>query len=479
MSRAVKEVVRPHAVQSDAAPISEPASENKTAGARLGKIDRRAANSSDFEYMSDTSAAFLQQSPGNGRLMLWLCVLCVAAAIFWASRAAIDEVTTGTGKVVPSRQVQVVQNLEGGIVAELMISEGDVVEEDEVLLRIDDTRFASSFRENKLRFLALKAKAARLRAEATGSSFIPPPDVPEKYAQLVERERALFDSRAAQLDSTVAILNQQIAQRREELEEMRARKGQVSRSRGLVQQELTMTSPLVAAGAISEVEVLRLRREVSELRGELDGLEHSIPRVESQLNEANRKVEEARLSFQNTARAELNDTVTELQGLSESSTALEDRVTRTSVRSPVRGTVKRLMITTVGGVVQPGMDLVEIVPLEDTLLVEAQVRPSDIAFLRAGQAAIVKFTAYDFAIYGGLAASVERISADTIADDRGETFYQVLVRTDRNYLGSDDDPLPLIPGMLTEVDILTGKKTVLEYLLKPVLRARDRALRER
>lgn len=449
------------------------------AAAAPRRVDRRAALTADIEFMPDTTAAFLEQSPRSGRLVLWAAAAFLAIGVTWASYAKLDEVTTGTGKVIPSRQVQVVQNLEGGIVSEILAGEGDIVDEGQVLLRIDDTRFSSSFRESRVRYLALRAKAARLRAEANATAFEAPAEMAAERPELVERERTLLDSRKIELANTVAILEQQIAQRVQELAELRARRSQLNRSYELVQQEMDMTEPLVAQGAISEVEVLRLRRQVSELRGELETIRHSVPRVQSQIAEAKRKLEEAGLSFRNKARGELNDVMTELSGISESNLALEDRVRRTSVRSPVRGTIKQLMVNTVGGVVQPGMDLIEIVPLEDTLLVEARIRPADIAFIHPGQKSVVKFTAYDFAIYGGLEASLERISADTITDQEDDTFYQVLVRTDRNFLGSEDDPLPLIPGMLTEVDILTGKKTVLHYLMKPVLRAKARALRER
>lgn len=428
--------------------------------------------------MPDPSAAFLEQAPRSGRLILWVTVAFLVCAVAWADRAELDEVTRGTGRVVPSRQVQVVQNLEGGILAELSIKEGDVVEEGQVLLRIDDTRFSSSLRENRIRFLALKAKAARLRAEGNDTDFEAPTEVLEEEPSLVEQERTLLRSRQEELASTTDILNRQITQRRQELGELRAQRAQLRRGHGLVSKELNMTRPLVAEGAISEVEVLRLEREVSELRGQLDANSHGISRLESKLEEAKTKVREAKLHFQNQARAELNDTMAELSGLSESGLALKDRVARTAVRSPVRGTVKELLVNTLGGVIQPGADLVKIVPLEDSLLVEARIRPADIAFLRPGQNSVVKFTAYDFAIYGGLDASLEQIGADTITDERNDTFYRVLVRTERNYLGSQDHPLPLIPGMLTEVDILTGKKTVLDYLLKPVLRAKERALRE-
>ncbi len=260
---------------------------------------------------------------------------------------------------------------------------------------------------------------------------------------------------------------------------MRSRRAQLGRSHGLVSKELAMSAPLAKDGAISEVELLRLERSVSDIRGELDAATHGIPRAEAALNEVERKIEEVKLGFRAKAMTELSDTQAELASLGASIGALEDRVTRTLVRSPVHGIVKQLKIATIGGVVQPGMDLVEVVPLDDSLLVEARIRPSDIAFLHPNQPATVKLTAYDYSIYGGLSAQLEHISADTLTDEEGESYYLIHVRTRRDQLGNGREPLKIIPGMTATVDILTGEKTVLQYLLKPVLKARERALRER
>jgi adhesin transport system membrane fusion protein len=444
-------------------------------GRPLGAVIRHG----DLEFISDTSAAVLQDSPRGGRTILWATMAFFAIALLWAWWAELDVVTRGAGKVIPSRQIQVIQNLEGGIVSDIQVREGQVVEPGQVLLLIDDTRFASSFREARVNLFALKAKAARLRAEAEGQPFEAPAEATKERPDIVAQELELYNARQQELQVNLGILNQQVAQRRQELAELGAKKGQLQRSYWLVAKELNMTRPLVKEGAISEVEVLRLERQANDFRGDLEATKLAIPRAESRYAEAKRKAEEAEISFRNEARAEFNQIKSELDRISESSTALEDRVKRTRVRSPVRGTVNKVNVTTVGGVIQPGMDLIEIVPLEDTLLVEAQVRPADIAFLRPGLKAIVKFSAYDYAIYGGLDAKLEHISADTITDEEGNAFYLVRVRTDQSYLGSEAKPLPIIPGMTATVDILTGKKTVLEYLLKPVLRARERALRER
>jgi adhesin transport system membrane fusion protein len=278
------------------------------------------------------------------------------------------------------------------------------------------------------------------------------------------------------MEAQLSIARQQLNQRQQELNEVRSRREQAGRSFDLVQQELTVTEPLLASGAVSEVDLLRLRRDVSRLRGERDQASSQILRIQSAINEANGKIQEVELTFRNQLRNELSDTMNKLGSLSEGSRALEDRVKHAEIRSPVRGTVKRLLVSTVGGVVQPGKEVVEIVPLDDALILEAKITPKDIAFLRPGQDAVVKFTAYDFAIYGGLDAVVEQISADSVTDDKGNAFYIVRVRTLKSSLGEN---LPIIPGMVAEVDILTGKKTVLSYLIKPVIRAKANALTER
>jgi len=441
---------------------------------------RSAAAKGDVEFMNDTTAAVLMQTPRGGRLILWMVFLFLLFALLWANWAELDEVTKGVGKVIPSSQVQIIQNLEGGILSSLLVAEGDAVEKNQILLQIDDTRFSSSLRETQLQFWALKAKAARLQAESEGKEFIAPTDYLEKHPELVNQELTLFKSRQKQLATNRGILSDQMDQMRQEIAELRAKQSQLGRSLSLLSKELRLSQPLVDAGAISEVEVLRLERQVNELRGELESTTLAIPRAKSRLEEAEKKVSEIVIRFRNEAHTELNEVLAELSQLQETSVALEDRVKRTAVRSPVKGTVKQMLVNTVGGVIQPGMELMAIVPLEDSLLIEAKVGPKDIAFLHPGQKAIVKLTAYDFAIYGALEGKVEHISADTIKEEReDESYYLVRVRTEMNYLGTPESGLPIIPGMQAEVDILTGKKTVLEYLMKPILRAKGRALRER
>lgn len=433
----------------------------------------------DVDFMSDVNSAIREQIPKGGRTLLWTITLFLVAATVWAAYAEVNEVTRGSGRVIPSRQIQIVQNLEGGILSELLVSEGQVVEKGEVLLRIDDTRFASSYREGRIGYLTLLAQIARLQAEAEAVEFAAPEEVQKERPDLVRQEENLYRSRRQELETSRLILAQQAEQKSQELQELRSNESHIGGSYNLAARELQMTQPLLKEGAVSEVELLRLRRQVNDLRRDLENARLSIPRVELQYQEALKKIEEAEIRFRTTAREELNEKRAALAKIVEANQALEDRVRRTSVVSPLRGTIKQVLVNTIGGVIKPGMDLVEIVPLEDTLLVEAQIRPRDIAFLRPGLPSIVKLTAYDFAIYGALDAKLEHISADSIEGKDGETYYLVRVRTDRSYLGTEESPLPIISGMQVEVDILTGRRTILTYLLKPILRAFDRAMTER
>lgn len=431
----------------------------------------------DHDFVVDAQWAMEEQTPRGAHIILWCSLISMAVLLLWAALAKLDEVTKGEGRVVPSREVQVIQSLDGGMVSQIAVRPGQTVKTGELLLRIDPTRFESSLNENRAQYLALQAKASRLRALAEGSAFRVPAEVTQEAPQLVEQERTLLLSKRAELDAILGVAHQQHAQRTQELQEVRGKRAQADEALALTQQEYNVTKPLAARGAVSEVDLLRLERDLSRYRGERDLAVAQIPRIEASIREASRKIQEAELNFRNLARQELSETTAKLSTLSAGSVALADRVRQSEIRSPVNGTVKQLLVNTVGGVVQPGKDIIEIVPSEDALLLETKILPKDIAFLRPGQRAQVKFTAYDFAIYGGLEATLETISADTVQDAKGNAFYIVRVRTKSSVIGHQR--LPIIPGMVAEVDIITGKKSVLSYLLKPVLRARESAMRER
>ncbi len=433
----------------------------------------------DAPFVQGADSAGLHYPRRFAHLLLATVVTFVVLFFAWASWATLDEVTRGEGRVIPSSQVQVVQNLEGGIVAELLVREGQIVEPGDVLLRINNVKAASDLKGARERYFALLGSIARLKAEISETGIEFPNEVMNEARRVAIDETALFNARQDSLEAELEILRNQANQRDQEVAELENKLEQLARSAKLAAEELEITEPLAAKRVVSKVDLLRLQRQVNDLNGDLESTRLSLPRVKLARREAHRRIEERFLSFRAEAQRELNTVQTEASALAEVVATDTDRVLRTDVRSPVRGTVKRLLVNTVSGVVQPGQDLVEIVPLEDTLLVEAQIRPADIAFLRPDQAAVVKITAYDFSIYGGLDAEVENISADTITDERGESFFRVRVRTKDSMLQKAGQPLPIIPGMTTQVDVLTGQKTVLDYLLKPILRVRDQALRER
>jgi len=420
--------------------------------------------------------AILEQEPLRAKRLLYGIASVVVLLVAWAYVAEIDTVTRGQGKVIPSRQVQILGSQDGGVITDIMVREGDLVAKGQLLIKLDPTRSNSSLGENRAQLLGLQVKAARLSALAEGAMFQPTAEMTAVAPDVVKEEQQLYQSSLAELSVQQRIADQQLTQRREELNELTARESQLATEYRLADQELSRTRPMLASGAVSEVEILRLEREVNKAKGELQQTRAQIDRVQASIVEAQEKLLGVELEFANNAREQLTDTVTQINALSEAAAGLSDRVRQTNLVSPVAGTIKQLLFNTVGGIVLPGRDVIELIPADDTLLVEVRIRPQDIGFLAPGQEANVKVTAYDFVVYGGLEGQVEQIGADTVLDEEGNAFYEVTVRTRLADLGADK---PIIPGMTVEVDVLTGKKTVLAYLLKPVLRARQRALSER
>jgi adhesin transport system membrane fusion protein len=430
--------------------------------------------------LPEVNKALIEDAPRVVRLTIWAIIGFFIFLLLWANFAVIDEVTKGDGKAIPSSKIQKIQNLEGGIISELFVKEGQIVEAGAPLIRLDDTRFASNVGETEADRLSMLLRVERLSAEVDDRPLNFPEDVLKAVPGQAKSEESLYISRRQQLHDEIGGLQEQLIQRQQELREFSSKQAQYRQQLGLQRQEINMSEPLVAQGAVSPVEVLRLKRAEVETRGQLDATTLAIPRAESAIKEVQRKIDETRGKFRSDALTQLNEARTDLNKAQATGKALEDRVSRTLVTSPVRGIVNKLLVNTIGGVIQPGSDMVEIVPLDDTLLVEAKIRPQDIAFLHPGQEAIVKFTAYDYTIYGGLKAKLEQIGADTITDeDKKTTYYIIKVRTERSHLGTDEKPLLIIPGMVASVDIITGKKSVLSYLLKPIIRARAEALHER
>jgi len=445
-------------------------------------IKPQQVSSSDIELLSDSNAALFESAPRFGSMIIRSVFAFIFIFLIWAYFAEIDEITVGEGKVIPSSQVQVIQNLEGGIVSDIPVKVGDLVQKGQIIMKLDPTRFSSSMNETQAKQEALLAKVSRLEAEATGQPFKPPADLMKTNPQLVNEERMLMETRQQELNTAMMVLRQQAEQRAQELSEKKANYQQLQESHDLVSQELKISKPMAAQGVMSAVEILRLERQLSDVKGQMDAARLAIPRLEQASAEARSKITASMAKFRSDAAADLNLARAELAGTSAVSLAAEDRLARTAVRSPVAGIIKQLKVTTVGGVIQPGMEVMEIVPLEDNLLVETKIRPSDVGFISPGQEATVKVTAYDFSIYGGLDANVENITADTITTEKGdktESFYIVRVRTKSTTFSASKKALPIMPGMVATVHIKTGKKTILSYLLKPIIKARYDAMRER
>ena len=420
--------------------------------------------------------AVIEQEPTRARNLLYGVLATLILLVIWSAVASSDTVTRGPGKVIPSSQVQIIGSQDGGIVQDILVSEGEVVTEGQILLRLDRTRSEASLGENQAEVRGLEIRARRLDALVSGRDFVPDEAMLRFAPQVVAEEMELYETSNAELAAQELIAQRQKLQREEELEELTAKRDQLIKETTLVRNELEFTRPLVASGAASQVEILRLEREVNRASGELKQVRAGIRRSKAAIDEAVSKVETVRLEFLNQRREQLAETYTRIAALSQAGEGLTDRVNRTEVIAPVTGTVKQLHYNTVGGVVLPGRDIVELVPADDTLLLEVRIKPQDIAFLAPGQAANVKFTAYDFVVYGGMEGFIEQIGADTLIDNDDEPYYEVTVRTANVDFGPDK---PIIPGMTVDVDILTGRKTVLSYLMKPVLRAQELALSER
>lgn len=433
----------------------------------------------DLQYMSSLSSAVLQKSAKSTQILVWSFSALVLFILIWSAFADVDEITKGNGKIIPLTQIQKIQNLEGGIVEQILVSEGEMVEKNQTLIKLSSTGFSSSAGESKTKLLELKARSERLSAELDEKEYKPSAELLKEIPDIIRHEQSVYLTGIQQYLTAASIAKEQLKQSQSELAEAKAKKTQLEKKHELMDKEIKITQPLVKKGLVAEVEFLRTQRQAGEIEQELSALETSMPRINSKIVEADNKLKQARLEFKSKSAKELNDVNAELARLTHTQVGLEDKVDRATIRSPLRGTIKKIYVSTVGGVIQPGSDIVEIVPAQDILLAEAKVRPSDIAFIKLGQDAMVKFSAYDFSIHGGLKGKVTWVSADTIKDEKGESFYLVRVKTDQPYLGNDKRRLEIMVGMTVEVDILTGKKSILSYMLKPILKARSNALTER
>ena len=417
--------------------------------------------------------------PLSSHFLLFMILAFWVIFIIWASFAQLDEVTRGDGTVIPSSEIQKISSLEGGIVDEFFIKKGDEVEKGQILVRLSDIAAASDLGSNEARYLGLLATVTRLQAEVEGRIPEFPAEVMEGAPQSVTEEMNAYRANKAQVASQTNIMQQQKSQRSQELNELQVRASDIRGQLNLIREEKQIVEPLVAKGSAPRMELLQLDRQIKEKQTELNGVLSAIPRARSAISEANARIADVESAARQQSQTELSAKLIEMNAIKKGLGGLQDRKERADIRSPVNGYIKDLKVYTVGGVVQPGQEFIEIVPKDDQLLVEAKINPKDIAFLYPEQPAVVKITAYDFAVYGGLDGKVVSISPDAVTDEEGNSFYLVQILTEENALKRKGEVLPIIPGMIASVDILTGEKTVMEYLLKPFIKTLDNSLNER
>ena len=440
---------------------------------------KRDLDAEDLQFMEELEAAVRLRPSLLSNLMLVSIAALIAVMTAWMMLAQIDEITHGEGQVVPSAEIQVVQSLEGGVLKELLVGEGDIVKRGQALARISDIAVASEERGTEARQESLLIKKARLEAEASGRTFSLAPELAAKVPDIARNEEDLYNSRQRELQSAKAILDDKISAASAQLSELGARASRLSSGRALVEQELSITRKMVEQRAVPKLDEIRLSRELNDIAGQINEAAEQRQRLNAELSSAQKERADQDNKFKSQALGELNETQTQLSQLSSSLTAIGDRVDRSELRSPVDGIVNKVMLKTVGGVVEPAMKLIEIVPVDDKLKIIARIPPSEIAFLRPGQPVKVKISAYDPQKYGALDGELVRIGANSVTDSKGNIYFETEVRTAKNHLGDEDAKLPITPGMVAQTEIITGKRSIFDYLMKPVLRAKDRALTER
>ncbi|MEM7299657.1 MAG: HlyD family type I secretion periplasmic adaptor subunit [Pseudomonadota bacterium] len=434
----------------------------------------------DLAFANDVRAAADSSNARSAWAFLSLIAALLISFGVWANYAVLDEVTRADGQIIPASRVQIIQSLEGGIVRSISVRQGEIVEANQVLLQIDDTGFASELGELASRKEAALAQIARLKAEANGLAEPAMPDgLAEDAPAAVAAEKDLFLARQAQLQADLAIIASKGDQTTQELAELNAREKSLKASLAILQRELKLSRQLFQNGAIPELELLRLERDATNREGEITVIAATRLRLQATLKEIETRRTSAEAKFRADARAELAKATAQISVINEALSGSQDKVQRTAIRSPVRGIVNTLLVNTVGGVLKGGDPIMEIVPLDDRLQVEARVQPKDVAFIRAGQKASVKLTAYDYTIYGALDGVVDQVSPNTIKEPEGEPYFRVIISTEKTDGLKSGKDLEIIPGMIASVDILTGQKSVLQYLLQPVQKLRSEALRER
>lgn len=429
---------------------------------------------------SDKLDMMLNQNPLPGwRLLAWPVMLLLAIGITWANFAKLDEVSIATGEVVPAGRIKVVQHLEGGIIQEIYVSEGDTVKEGQTLLQLDLASSGTNQEELQVRLDSNVLVKARLEAEASGNELTFPEAVAKRRAAIVSAQRQAYEARRRELSSTIQVMREQVKQRELEVEELTARSRAVESNYKLASERLKMSKSLLAEGLTAKMEHLQLEAEVENLDGEMKSLRPSLPKVLAAVEEAKQRQQETESRFRREAQDQLGKIEEDIARVTELLSKATEQGIRAEIKSTINGVVKNMRYNAVGNVVKPGEPIMEIVPTGDQLVVEAKLNPIDRGYVTVGQAATVKISTYDFARYGGLKGEVIRVAPDSSTDEDGAPYFRVVVQTDKNYLGYNEGDLPITPGMQATVDIHTGKKSVMDYLVKPVLKLRDEAFRER
>ncbi len=413
-------------------------------------------------------------------ILLYVCAGIVGFFLLWANIATVDEVSRGEGTVIPSSEVRAIQNLEGGIIDEFLVKEGDLVEPGQVILRMRNIQARADFEATMQKYLGILASIQRLQAEADGKdapTFTD--DVKKGTPESVLAEQNSFDANRKQLTNQETVLKDQLSQKEQEVAELQRRISDTGSMLSLAIDERNMVEPMVAKGAANKKELLQVRQRIASQSAELNGLRLALPRSQTAVKEVKSRLETMTTDFRASAQKELAGKTIELNSIKQTLAAYQDRSERTEIKAKDRGTVKDLKVTTVGGVVRPGETILEIVPLDDKLLVEAKLLPRDIAFIHNGQPAIVRLTAFDFSVFGSLEGQVVEVSPDSIMNEKGESFYRIRVETTKTSVIKDGKELKIMPGMQATVDVVTGKKTIMKYLLKPFIKASQTAMRER
>ena len=421
--------------------------------------------------------------PRSWLMVILLICAFLAIALTWASFAELDELSRAQGKVIPSGKTQIIQSAEPGVVNDILVREGEQVKAGQLLVKLDDTNTSSSQGEIEAKVMALRAQVARLKAEAQGdgaSAFVCPPEVEQEAPEVCDSELSLQQARRKTLDQGKQVLEARVEQRQRELNQALADKDRLTQTADLAQQKLDLIKPMVDKRLVSQTEYLTTQQSLADAKGQLDATIQAIAKGEAALSEAQLQVQQADSQFRQDAQTDLTGKLAELASGEETLRGASDRVNRTDIRSPVDGVINSLAVNTLGGFVNAGEKILDIVPVGEKLLIEARLQPSDIAFILPGQDANIKFTAYDFSIFGGMKGKVQNVSADSVVDPQThESYYTVLISTDSSSLTYRDRQLPVLPGMVASVEILTGHKTVLQYLLKPINKTRDEAFHER